>query len=336
MDRQHIIDVLRFLGCANIRRGGPDWVMASCPLSRNHKNGRDEHPSFAVRVTSNGRSGWHCFSCGESGTLNGLVYDLCQRGVVSRAPTWIISLFKQEVDPLADLSSKLASVTYWEAPVEVSGVWLSGREPEHRQYALKEKFLDETILDPFKNHTPRSLAYLQGADRKLTLDTIHKWQLGYDSISDRVIIPIRDFAGRLLGYSGRKLPPVDATKYLNMDGFSRDLVLFGEHFRNSNHRRAIVSEGFFDVIFLNQLGFSNCFAIMGIALSPVQTAKIIAWFEEVVLVVHGDSAGIKSEKKIRGQLENDVSIRSVFCDPQQDANSTDPEWLLSRINNNDN
>ncbi|MEK6711232.1 MAG: DNA primase [Nitrospinota bacterium] len=124
----------------------------------------------------------------------------------------------------------------------------------------------------------------------------------YDRFRDRVMFPILSPEGEVIGFGGRSLPDSDKrhageAKYINSPDtalFKKGRVLFGfcqarEAIRGGG--RALVTEGYFDVISLWQNGFKNAVAPMGTALTAEQLRMLRAQAEEVVFVFDPDTAG---------------------------------------------
>lgn len=316
MDAPDIKAILQALGCERIGFRGTDWIQCSCPFSDFHKSLSDRHPSFAVRIDARKPSGWFCYTCKKRGRLHGLV------GAVTKLTGRI---YDQSLHDYAHRDGDTRSLIEC-----VEGLaWT----PAVAKVAPPPVpvVLDESMLSRYKLHSLESMLYLQGPKRRLTLETIALWALGWDDDDGRVVIPIRDEVGQLLGLSRRLVrePPEgkDPPKYLHSKGFKRDLVLFGEHRRKPDIRRGFVVEGFFDVIWLQQCGFDNALAIMGSYLSGIQAQKLKAWFEDVVIVADGDPAGLKMAEDAARVLRPEVKVKIVPCPPGTDPNDMAQEEL---------
>lgn len=121
----------------------------------------------------------------------------------------------------------------------------------------------------------------------------------YDKFRNRVIIPIRDARGRIVGFGGRVLDN-STPKYLNTaetQWFNKRRLLFGldialKAIRKSG--RAVVVEGYMDSISLHAAGFDNVVASMGTAFSQEQAKLLQRLAEEVIFCYDSDSAGRKA------------------------------------------
>ena len=116
------------------------------------------------------------------------------------------------------------------------------------------------------------------------------------------MFPIHNAAGRLVGFGGRALGD-DKAKYVNTaetDRFHKGSLLYGLHLAKREIRetgRAILCEGYFDVIGTVACGLEGAVAGMGTALTPEQTKLLARYTEEVVVAYDGDSAGENASRR---------------------------------------
>jgi DNA primase len=118
----------------------------------------------------------------------------------------------------------------------------------------------------------------------------------YDRFRHRLMFPIHNSSGRLVGFGGRTLGD-DKAKYVNTnetDRFHKGLLLYGLHLAKREIRetsRAVLVEGYFDVIGTVACGLEGAVAGMGTALTPEQARLLSRYAEEVVVAYDGDNAG---------------------------------------------
>jgi DNA primase len=119
----------------------------------------------------------------------------------------------------------------------------------------------------------------------------------YDRFRDRLMIPIRDLRGRVLGFGARALA-VDATpKYINSpqtDLFDKSTLLYGLDLAKKGIRemgQAIIVEGYMDVMQGHQAGYSNVVAQMGTALTEYQLRQLKRYTGRLTLALDADAAG---------------------------------------------
>ena len=124
----------------------------------------------------------------------------------------------------------------------------------------------------------------------------------YDRFRHRLMFPIHNASGRLVGFGGRTLGD-DKAKYINTnetDRFHKGLLLYGLHQAKREIRengRAVLCEGYFDVIGALACGVEGAVAGMGTALTPEQAKLLSRFAEEVVIAYDGDSAGENAARR---------------------------------------
>lgn len=133
----------------------------------------------------------------------------------------------------------------------------------------------------------------------------------YDIFRDRIMFPIVDLNGKVIGFGGRALKDTERAKYLNTATtpvFEKGTNLYSMNFvKKSGMKNVILCEGYMDVIAVNQAGFENATATLGTAITP-QQAKLISRFAgEVIIAYDNDSAGQQAVRKaVRYLSEYDV------------------------------
>jgi len=126
----------------------------------------------------------------------------------------------------------------------------------------------------------------------------------YDRFRRRLMFPIIDSSGRIVGFGGRVLPGCDDTeaKYINSPDtplFSKSRQLYGLNIaRKTRSTEMIVVEGYMDVLALHQAGFANCVGVLGTALTAEHVRLLKrASCSTVTLVLDSDEAGIRAAKR---------------------------------------
>jgi DNA primase len=166
------------------------------------------------------------------------------------------------------------------------------------------------------------------AERGLTQATVEWFGLGFcakGTMSGRIVIPIHNRDGELVGYCGRwpGKPPEDRPKYKLPNGFKKSAEVFNLD-RASQEEKGlplIVVEGFFDVMKLWQLGFHRVVSIMGSSLSVRQEAVLVAASEGrsgIILMLDEDEAGRMGRDKALLRLASKLFVRVVPL-PQEGA-----------------
>jgi DNA primase len=141
----------------------------------------------------------------------------------------------------------------------------------------------------------------------------------YDRFRDRLMFPVSDVRGKVLGFGGRVLPgaPDDAPKYVNTPEtpvYRKSRILYGLHLAREEKLRdtgIVVVEGYTDVILLHQGGVRNAIATCGTALTPDHVQLLRRYTNKVALVFDGDEAGVAAMERGLDLLvgaEVDISV----------------------------
>ncbi len=165
---------------------------------------------------------------------------------------------------------------------------------ELSDYLRSKGYSDEEIID----------AWLGGRSQKTGKS--------YDMFRNRVMFPIIDLRGNIIGFGGRVLDD-SQPKYLNTSQtpvFEKGSNLFSMNFaKNAETKRIILCEGYMDVIAVNQAGFENVVATLGTAITPNQARLISHYAEEVIIAYDSDGAGQKATQKAINHFA-DVGVRT--------------------------
>jgi DNA primase len=164
----------------------------------------------------------------------------------------------------------------------------------------------------------------------------------YDRFRGRLMFPIIQPGGRVIGFSGRVLPAfaeVDgekAPKYVNSSEsvlYKKSKTLFGLHAAGGRMRereRGILVEGQIDVVTMHQRGFLETVAPLGTALTKPQVELLARFTDTIVLCFDGDKAGTKAAyAALPVLLEAGMDVRIAALQPGEDPDSTAPEQLAA-------
>ncbi|MBR3968689.1 MAG: DNA primase [Clostridia bacterium] len=158
-------------------------------------------------------------------------------------------------------------------------------------------------------------------------NVIGKSQRGtyYDRFRKRVMFPIINIRGKVIGFSGRAMPGEDKMggKYVNTSDtpvYKKSDNLFGMNFaKNHCDERIILVEGNMDVISLHQAGFENAVAALGTAFTEEQAKLLSRYTNEIVLIMDSDEAGQKAARRASNILQNTgINIRVVLLPEGKD------------------
>jgi DNA primase len=152
------------------------------------------------------------------------------------------------------------------------------------------------------------------AERRISPETAEHFGIGFFQgrgyMQGRIVIPIHNEDGRLIAYAGRSLG-VTEPKYRFPPRFRKSLVLFNLHRAMLYGKTVVVVEGFFDCLTVHQAGLPCVVALMGCSLSQHQERLLQNHFEEVVLMLDGDKAGLTAGAAIAARLCSKISTRLV-------------------------
>jgi DNA primase len=324
-DRLNILDVVG--GYVKLTKSGKHWKGKS-PFTS------EKTPSFFV---SPERGMYYCFSSGKGGDIFTFIQEL--EGVDFRGSLTLLA--------------------------ERAGVELTPERPEDRTlretlYALLEEATQffETKLQS----VPEALAYL--TSRGVTPQTRAKWRIGfapnewralleylktkgysvdlmqkaglvkgnersaepYDVFRHRIMFPICDASGRVVGFSGRDQSGDSAApKYVNSPEtplYEKSRILFGYDKAKHGIRTldfTLVVEGQFDLVLSHQAGYTNTVAISGTAMTVAHVEQIGRLSKKVVLALDADKAGIQSAKRSASiMLGKDMDVKVAHIEGGKD------------------
>lgn len=276
----------------------------------------EKSPSFIV---SPSRQTYHCFGCGVHGNALGFLMEYGGLGFVDaikelaqmqgmQVPDDNIS--PQERDRQKQVKEKQVSLT--DVMAKAAQHWKQQLKKSPRAIAyLKGRGLTGEIAARFAlGYAPDSWRGLASAfpqyDDPLLVESglviSHEAQSGeeegkrYDRFRDRIMFPIRNPQGQVIGFGGRVLDKGEP-KYLNSPEtpvFVKGRELYGlfegrSALRNKGY--AIVTEGYMDVVALAQWGFGNAVATLGTACTADHAQKLFRFTDQVVFSFDGDAAG---------------------------------------------
>lgn len=304
LDRADIVDVVgRYVP---LKKAGKNY-QACCPF---HK---EKTPSFSVSPT---KQFFKCFGCGVAGNAIGF-------------------LMRYEGLEFPEAVEKLAGFYNMEVPRE-------RRSPRDIERETRQKSLTEYMADAARYYagelkkSEKAINYLKG--RGITGETAAKFHLGYapegwhalqklwgerygspelvecgllidkgdrryDAYRDRLMFPIRNVKGHVIGFGARTFKKDEQPKYINSPEtpiYHKGRELYGLfEGREFIHRkgRAIVCEGYMDVIQLSQAGFEESVAALGTSITSEHVQKLLKISDQVYFSFDGDAAGRKAARR---------------------------------------
>jgi len=213
-----------------------------------------------------------------------------------------------------DLVACLEECSIRNAALRLQEHWRSGRD-DNRQLASRESSRSSPLPLPRLRLSLRLRWHPYLEERGVQPGTATEFGVGYYTgsgfLHHRIVFPIHDSAGQLVGYAGRRLDG-GAPRYLFPAGFQKSQVVFNLHRAVREAAGcAIVVEGFFDCLRVHQAGYPNVVALMGISLSEVQEQLLRQRFPRLALMLDGDEAGRRASQQLAARLQGKVSLSVV-------------------------
>ena len=204
-----------------------------------------------------------------------------------------------------------------------------------KDYLLKRK-IDEKIIKEFEiglslDKRDDLTKLLQAKEYDLvTLNRIGLSSDDHDVYSNRIMFPLYDTNGRVVGFSGRIYKDKDQSKYVNTketDIFKKGELLYHYHIAREECRKSssvIVMEGFMDVIRASTIGIKNTVALMGTALTNEQINLLKRLSNNIILCLDGDDPGQNATLKIGNiLLEQGIETKVIKL-----PNPDDPDTYI--------
>lgn len=304
LNRVDVVDVIS--ARVTLKKAGRNY-QANCPFHD------EKTPSFTV---SEEKQLYHCFGCGANGNSIGFLMNYenlsfveaieelaKQAGVSVPKVTGQSQQPKMEVDPYALLDD---CAKFYEAELKQSSI--------AKKY-VGERGLTDKVIQQFRiGYAPDkrdSLIKKIGTGVEVnkalkTLDVVgvSQQQKMYDRFWHRLMFPIQDRRGRVLGFGARVIRAEDQPKYLNTSEtpvFRKREELYGLYqcLQVSNKPECLlVTEGYMDVVALHQAGLPIAVAAMGTAVSTQQLTHLFRYTKRVVMCFDGDVAGQSAANKV--------------------------------------
>jgi len=301
-----------------LKKAGSTWK-GLCPFHT------ERTPSFTV---SPERESWHCFGCGEHGDIftfvmkrDGLDFREALNRLAERAGVEVSARGAREDKHRKRLRDALEAAIAW-----YREVLRQARQAEPARRYLAERGFSEETLDQFAiGFAPDSWDALvkRLAARGFSSEDMIAAGLAsagsrgrpVDRFRGRIIVPIRDAAGKAVGLGGRIMPEGEGPKYLNSPAtslFDKSKTLYGIDRARTAIRReklAVIVEGYTDVMAAHQAGFTNVVASLGTALTSGQVELATRYADSIALAYDVDLAGEAATQ--RGLLEELGPSQSV-------------------------
>ena len=344
-----IVDVVS--AHVHLKKQGKDYV-GLCPFHN------EKTPSFSVIP---GKNMFYCFGCGAGGsaitflmkynncTFQEAMQDLADRAQITLpAPNYSEETKKREKHRQDLLAVNKEAATYYYK-------LLRSRKGERGMKYFTDRALTAETMKMF------GLGFADGARSDLTdhlrkkgfsdelilesdVAVFNEKQGLHDRFFNRVMFPIQDVRGRVIGFGGRVLGDAKP-KYINSSDtqiFDKGRNLYALNLaRRTKADHLILCEGYMDVIAMHQAGFNQAVASLGTAFTPGQAALLRRYTKRVLLAYDSDGAGVRAALRNIGILRNGGLESSVIDlrphkDPDEFIKAEGKEAFQARIDNAEN
>lgn len=348
------IDIVALIGeRVNLKKAGKNY-QGLCPFHD------EKSPSFSV---SPDKQFYHCFGCGESGTaLKFLMeYDRLEFVPAVEALASMVGVEVQregggapvrrvgtELYEVLERASRIFQARLRKAPDAIAylkGRALTGQTAKDFELGFAPEAWDTMMTALGPNTTTASGKKGASEEELLRAGLLTQNDRGrrYDRFRNRIMFPIRDTRGRVIGFGGRVMGQGEP-KYLNSpetDVFKKGQELYGLFEARKALRQIdefFVVEGYMDVIALAQAGISNAVATLGTASGTVHFEKLYRFAPRVICCFDGDNAGRGAAWKALAAalpaLKDGCQLRFMFLpdgeDPDSLVNAEGKDGFLQR------
>jgi len=297
LNRVDIVDVVD--KSVPLKKAGANYS-ACCPFHN------EKSPSFTVSPT---KQFYHCFGCGAHGTAIGFLMEYQGVSFVEAVQDLAknVGLVVPQETRDTDRPAQKVVVGLQESLQQAANFYKAELKKSQRAIDyLKSRGLSGQIAAKFQiGYAPAGWQNLQGvfphyeSEALTTAGLVVENDQGrrYDRFRDRIMFPIHDQKGQVIGFGGRVINPEDTPKYYNSPEtplFQKGHELYGLFIARRAIRdagRALVVEGYMDVVALAQYGIEYAVAALGTATTPYHITKLMRQADEIVFCFDGDNAG---------------------------------------------
>ena len=335
---QHRAEILDVVGnFVKLKRRGTNYL-GLCPFHN------EKTPSFTVSPT---KEIFKCFGCGKSGNLISFLMEHEKYSYVE-AIRWLANRYGIEIEETFASDEQRQQQQQADSLFIINQFaqqWFSEQLLETEEgkdigwtYFQERGFSDETIQKFQLGYSPEVRdAFTKAATQKQFNSELlqkagliaHRNDQWVDNYRGRVIFPIHNHSGKILGFGARILKTSDkAPKYINTpenEIYVKSRILYGSYFARQAMDKSdecLLVEGYTDVISLHQAGLENVVASGGTALTPDQLRLVRKYTDNLTILYDGDAAGIKAA--LRGMdlaLEEGLNVRLVLLPDGHDPDS---------------
>jgi DNA primase len=314
-------------------------LIGNCPFHN------EKTPSFHVSVA---KGIYKCFGCGVGGDSLKFVMEL-EKFSYPEAIRYLGNKYSIEIEEIERSPAQLAAqdkreslyiLSQWAGKFFKENLWETDFGKSIGLSYFKERGYREDIIKKFElGYSPEQWTALADEAKKAGFQEEYLKDIGlaierddkslYDRFRGRVIFPIHNLTGRIIGFGGRTLKTEKTVpKYVNSpesDIYHKSDVLYGLNFAKKTIMDAdlcYLVEGYADVIAMHQTGVENVVSSSGTSLTTGQIKLISRFTKNVVILYDGDAAGIKAS--LRGTdmlLEEGLNVKVLLFPDGNDPDS---------------
>lgn len=333
------IDLVSFISEFIILKKAGRNFRALCPFHN------EKSPSFMI---SPERQIWHCFGCSKGGDS----FTFLMEYENMEFPEALRTLAKKAGVELKESEYRKGVTSEKEKIFEINKLVLKYYKYlllEHKagkqalEYLTNKRNLNKGTIETFElGFAPATASSLSDylinkkkfKSKELTLAGVTFERVGksFDFFRNRIIFPLYDHRGNILGFSGRALNDNDMPKYINTKEtlvYHKGSVFFGLNLAKEDIKQkqnAILVEGEFDMISLFTQGYKNVVAIKGTALTEDQVALISRFTPKLTFCFDQDSAGFEATKRSLSIIEQ----RGISANMVDLKDSKDPDEAIRK------
>ncbi|HEY3326787.1 MAG TPA: DNA primase [Novimethylophilus sp.] len=332
LNRVDIVDVVD--AAVPLKKAGANYI-ACCPFHG------EKTPSFTVSPT---KQFYHCFGCGAHGTAIGFLMEYQGLGFVEAVEELAKKIGVPVPQEARDAPrTPRAAPNLYEIMQQASTFYRTELKKSERAITyLKGRGLSGEIAARFQmGYAPpgwqglRDVFSAYESESLATVGLTIRNDEGrvYDRFRDRVMFPIHDQRGQVIGFGGRVMGGAndDGPKYLNSPEtplFQKGQELYGLFLARQAIRAAgkvVVVEGYMDVVALAQHGIEYAVATLGTATTPLHIAKLTRQTDDVVFCFDGDAAGRKAAWRAAMNalpaVTDGLKLSFLFLPPEHDPDT---------------
>ncbi len=320
-----IVDVIN--GYVRLQLKGGSHV-GLCPFHN------EKTPSFSV---SSDKQLYHCFGCGASGNIYTFIMEMDNLDFVES----LEKLAERANIPLEQVSNsedykktRQQQEIQYELMVETAKFFYNTLENDPKQAGinyLEKRGISNRVRKQFglgyagnKNQLYDFLKEKGYSDEDILLSGLIVDRNGkyYDKFYDRLMFPIFEHNGKVVGFGGRVLDD-SMPKYLNSPEtiiFNKSKILYGlNRAKLSKKSEYILVEGYVDVIALHEAGINNAVGVLGTAFNANHVKTLRKFTDSVILLFDSDEAGLAATKKsIKVLTESGFKVKVLILDGAKD------------------